>query len=82
MTLADITSPTGANSGNKIYNNAISNVNFGVTMVGSRVAANMDGGNDVGGAALATGNNVSNWGGQLPLSTFIGNTATIPMACI
>ncbi len=67
---ADIINATTApNSGNKIYGNNISNVNMGVTMVGSAVAAQMDSGNDVGGSSPATGNVITNWGSTGPAIT-------------
>lgn len=67
---ADIVNATTApNSGNKIYGNNISNVNMGITMVGSAVAAQMDIGNDVGGTSAATGNIITNWGSTGPAIT-------------
>jgi hypothetical protein len=67
---ADIVNATTApNSGNKIYGNNISNVNMGITMVGSAVAAQMDNGNDVGGTSAATGNTITNWGSTGPAIT-------------
>ncbi|MEN3331064.1 MAG: hypothetical protein V7641_429 [Blastocatellia bacterium] len=75
-TVADITSPTGANSGNKVYSNTISNVNMGITFIGSGTAANMDVNNDIGGASASTGNGITNWGGAAAASTFASNVAT------
>jgi FG-GAP-like repeat len=75
-TVADITSPSGANSGTKVYSNTISNVNMGITFIGSGTAANMDAGNDIGGASLSTGNTITNWGGAAAASTFASNAAT------
>lgn len=64
---SDITSAGGANSNNKIYSNNISNVGQPVVFVGSRNAAFMDSGNDIGGTSASTGNILSNWGNS---STF------------
>ena len=47
-TIADITNNTTApNSNNKVYSNAISNVNAGICFIGSDIAANQDVGNDI-----------------------------------
>jgi len=75
-TIADITAPTGANSGTKVYSNTISNVNMGITFIGSGTAANMDVGNDIGGASLSTGNSITNWGGAAAATAFASNVAT------
>ena len=63
LTSSPPSSTAGANSGNKIYGNAISNVNMGVCFVGSSNVNYMDIGNDVGGTSLSTGNTITNWGG-------------------
>jgi hypothetical protein len=74
---ADITNGTTApNSGNKVYSNSVSNVNAGVCFVGSGTAANQDVGNDVGGASLATGNTITNWGGAAPATAFVSVSGT------
>lgn len=75
-TLADITAATGANSGNKVYGNTISNVNYGITFIGSGTPAQMDSGNDIGGSAAITGNTITNWGGLAQSATFVSNSAT------
>ncbi len=74
----DITNNTsGPNNSNKVYANSISNVNMGITFIGSATAANMDIGNDIGGNSVATGNTITNWGGTSPaLSTFISSSGT------
>ena len=78
ITLSDITDPTtGPNHNNKIYNNTINNVNVGIIFIGSATAANMDNNNDIGGAAIATGNNVTNYGGLGALSAYNGFPLTI-----
>ncbi len=70
-TAVDITNNTSApNSGNKVYGNSISNVNMGISFVGSGTAANMDVSNDIGGSSVSTGNNITNWGG-LAVNGFI-----------
>lgn len=68
---ADITNITGSNSGNKIYNNAINNVNTPIYFNGSGTAAFMDDGNDIGGADLSTGNTITNWANAASLSAFV-----------
>jgi len=72
----DITSVGGANSGNKIYGNSISNVNFGITFIGTALAGAQDVGNDIGGTSAATGNTISNWGGLAPLAVYPSNSPT------
>lgn len=71
--VADATSAAGANSANDIYGNTISNVNLGIAFIGSGNAAAMDLGNDIGGSSAATGNNLSNLGGQQAGSSFVSN---------
>ncbi|MFM9988082.1 T9SS type A sorting domain-containing protein [Flavobacterium sp.] len=64
--IADVTSAAGANSFNKVYGNAISNVNYGTVFIGSgalTASSFMDNGNDIGGSSVATGNTYTNWGG-------------------
>ncbi len=75
---AEITVATGSNSGNKIYSNAISNVDYGIVFVGSNAAAAMDNGNDIGGTSLATANTITNWGGLVSgaISGYIGVTGS------
>jgi hypothetical protein len=75
-TAADITAFSGSNSNNKIYANFISNVNMGITFVGSNVSANQDQGNDIGGTSAVTGNTITNWGGAAQLSSYIANSGT------
>lgn len=76
-TTADIVNNTTApHSGNKVYGNAISNVNMGIAFIGSGTAANQDVGNDVGGGSSSTGNTLSNWGGAAAASTYVSNSGT------
>jgi hypothetical protein len=60
-------SPSGSNSGNKVYSNTISNVNYGIVFIGPQSYvtpfATMDSANDIGGNSAATGNTLSNCGG-------------------
>ena len=75
-TTALITNLTGSNSNNKYYSNTVSNVNMGIAVIGSSVAAYMDTGNDVGGLSLVTGNTVTNWGGQSQASVYINSSGS------
>ncbi len=74
ITLSDITNVTGSNFGNRIYNNAISNVNYGVVFNGSAVAAFMDSGNDIGGSSAGTGNTFINWGNNAAITSYVDLT--------
>jgi N-terminal domain of BNR-repeat neuraminidase len=57
------TSAAGSNSFNKVYTNAINNVNYGIVFVGAvTTLAAIDNGNDIGGSSAATGNTLTNWG--------------------
>jgi hypothetical protein len=62
---ADITAASGSNSNNVVYQNNISNVNYGIVFIGSgsTTAGLQDYGNDIGGSAALTGNTISNAGG-------------------
>ncbi|MDO7873390.1 BNR-repeat neuraminidase N-terminal domain-containing protein [Hymenobacter sp. ASUV-10] len=63
VAVAAPTSVAGANSGNKFYNNIISNVTSGIVFNGSNTPAFYDLNNDFGGTAGATtGNTVNNFG--------------------
>jgi hypothetical protein len=60
------TAASGSNSNNKFYSNTIDNANIGISMTGFAALTPFtlaDTGNDVGGTALATGNNIINFGG-------------------
>ncbi len=58
------TSVAGSNSFNKVYGNAINNVNYGIIFIGAvTTLAAIDNGNDIGGNATITGNILTNWGG-------------------
>ncbi|MEO6669820.1 MAG: hypothetical protein ABIN36_10115 [Ferruginibacter sp.] len=76
LTPSQPTSITGANSNNKIYGNAISNVNMGICFVGSLNVNFMDLGNDIGGTGLATGNTITNWGGISQSANYFSSSGT------
>lgn len=67
----EISSAAGANSGNKIYGNTISNVNYPVLFNGSITPDYYDAGNDIGGSSSSTGNVISNWGYLEPQQDFV-----------
>jgi len=59
------TDPTvfsGTNSHNKIHNNTITNVNFGISFTGSGVGGNFDTDNELGGPVAGTGNRITEFG--------------------
>ncbi len=73
---ADITNTSGGS--NKVYGNAINNVNNPVMFLGA--PSNMTPGNDIGGAAALTANTITNWGSNAVHSgntVFFGTTATM-----
>jgi hypothetical protein len=60
------TTAAGTNSNNKFYTNTINGGNYGMGLIGFAGATpftTCDNNNDVGGAALATGNTIQNFGG-------------------
>ncbi|MBL7816685.1 MAG: T9SS type A sorting domain-containing protein [Saprospiraceae bacterium] len=73
---AEVTSASGSNSFNKVYGNAISNVNYGIVFIGAGTTiAAIDNGNDIGGTSSATGNVITNWGlGASTASTYTSLT--------
>ena len=74
---AEVTAASGSNSGNKVYGNTISNVNYGITFVGAGTTlAAIDNGNDIGGSSIATGNTLTDWGGGSPLSGYVSVTTS------
>lgn len=52
----------GTNSSNKVYSNAINNVNFGIVFIGGGTTTGIELGNDIGGSSLTTANTITNWG--------------------
>ena len=74
-TTADIINATTApNKGNKVYGNSVSNVNMGITFIGSSNSAYMDVGNDIGGNTSTLGNAISNWGSNGVSSGYVSNS--------
>lgn len=61
-TAATATTVNGGNHGLKLYTNAISNVNNGVVVIGPTAVADQNSGIDIGGASLASGNIITNFG--------------------
>ncbi len=65
-TALTVTAASGTNSNNKFYTNTINSGNYGIALVGFAALTpftNGDTGNDIGGASLATGNTILNYGG-------------------
>ena len=75
-TSAPVTAASGTNSNNKIYVNAISNVNMGICFVGCQDVNFMDTGNDIGGSSAATGNTITNWGGLIQTTSYSSSTGS------
>ncbi len=72
---AEVTAASGSNSGNKIYGNNISNVNYGIIFIGAGTTiAAIDNGNDIGGSSASTGNTITNWGGGSAPSGYVSLT--------
>lgn len=74
-TTITVTSVAGASSNNKFYGNTIQNVNFGISLGGFAAPSpyNLaDLNNDIGGASLATGNNIINFGGGVGATSQCG----------
>lgn len=66
----------GENSGNKVYANTISNVAFGILVVSPVTTATFsETGWDIGGTALATGNNIT-YRGNAAITTSYTNVST------
>jgi hypothetical protein len=81
MTTTDAaTTSSGSNSGNKIYSNTISNVNYGIVFIGTSIAAAFETGNDIGGSSAGTGNTITNWGGGAAPTSY--STLTGSSYCI
>ncbi|HEY0544516.1 MAG TPA: VCBS repeat-containing protein [Pyrinomonadaceae bacterium] len=74
---AEATAASGSNSFNKVYGNAISNVNYGTIFIGAGTTiAAIDNGNDIGGTSAGTGNTYTNWGGGAALSSYTSLTGS------
>ena len=77
-TSATATGAAGGNENLKVYGNSISNVNMGVVHVGPTAAADENITADIGGAALATGNTITDFGTTTTgLSSYANVSATI-----
>ena len=76
-TSATATGANGGNSGLKIYGNSISNVNLGISVVGPTAATDHNDGIDIGGAALVTGNTLTNYGTTGTFSAFANVSGTV-----
>jgi hypothetical protein len=67
----------GGNSGLKVYTNSITDVNIGILVVGPTAAADHNDGIDIGGAALATGNTITNYGTTGTFSGYVNVSGTV-----
>jgi len=75
LQVAEVTAASGANSFNHVYGNTISNVNFGVVMIGAGTTlAAIDDGNDIGGSSVSTANSILNWGGGAVRAAYVSMT--------
>jgi hypothetical protein len=74
---ATATGAAGGNSGLKIYGNTITDVNIGIVVVGPTAAADNNDGLDIGGASLATGNSVTNYGTTGTFSGYANVSGTV-----
>lgn len=74
-TIVSPSSPSGANKANKVYDNTITDANYGIVFIGAQSYvtsfATMDSGNDIGGNSAATGNTLSNCGGNVASAGYI-----------
>jgi hypothetical protein len=65
-TALNVTSPSGTNSGNKIYSNTIYECQIGISVIGFLSPATFslsDNNNDIGGISSASSNTITNFGG-------------------
>lgn len=81
-TTANATGATGGNNGLVVRGNTISNVNIGIVVVGAQgvtpgTAADHNEGLDIGGASLATGNTISNYGTTNVFSSYANVSGTV-----
>ncbi len=77
-TSATATGAAGGNENLKVYGNNISNVNMGIVHIGPTAAADQNITADIGGAALATGNTITDFGTTTTgLSSYANLSATI-----
>ncbi len=74
---AEATSAAGTNTDNHYYGNNISNTNYAIALIGAAATAIQETGNDIGGAAVGTGNTITNYStGTAQLSSIISLTGT------
>ncbi|MBK9464145.1 MAG: HYR domain-containing protein [Chitinophagaceae bacterium] len=71
------TTTAGGNSGLKIYTNNITDINIGILVVGPTAAADHNDGLDIGGASLATGNTITNYGTTGTFSSYANVSGTV-----
>ena len=76
-TSASATTTAGGNTGLKIYNNTISNINNGIVVVGPTAAADQNIGVDIGGTSVGTANNISNYGSNGTFSAYVNVSGTV-----
>ena len=76
-TSATATTTAGSNSELKIYGNAISNINQGISIVGPTASANHNTGIDVGGTTVSQGNTITNWGTTGTFSAYANVSGTL-----
>jgi hypothetical protein len=81
-TAAEVVTAAGSNSNNSVFSNTISNVNYGISFVGSGTAIAMDSDNNIGGNSLATANTITNWGGNISGAVSGYPSVTSSNACI
>ncbi|HEX8250183.1 MAG TPA: Calx-beta domain-containing protein, partial [Pyrinomonadaceae bacterium] len=76
-TTATATTAAGGNSGLKVYNNVITDVNNGIVVVGPTTAADNNDGLDIGGASIATTNSITNFGTTGTFSGYANVSGTV-----
>lgn len=73
---ATATGPGGGNSGLRVLNNAISNVNIGIVVVGPTAAADHNATVEIG-TSGATGNTITNFGTTGTFSSYVNVSGTV-----
>ncbi len=76
-TSATATSTAGGNSGLKIVNNTITDINIGIVVVGPTAAADHNDGLDIGGPGAPTGNMINNYGTTGTFSGYANVSGTV-----
>ena len=77
ITSSSATTTAGANSGMKVYGNAINNVNNGIVVIGPTAAADANTGIDIGGAGGGQANTLTNFGTTGNFSAFANVSGTV-----